>query len=242
MLIATLAHQAAIVEHVLGRRPPVANVEREQVATIAAPFDLPLEVGVPPEVIDINHHADVGEPQFVAHVVRLAQRVDRTATVGVHRVERFDSQLHAGLLGMIGHGRDPVADLLPTLRERHTRDRAADEDQDRSAQPLAFVNGTPVVVDGRLASRLIRRRKKKPPLATLTISSPASFAILPQTTGSRPSSHCRQTVIPFTPAAAYFSIASSIDQGVVVIVWMHRREKSVNGSAGIFDSFDSNTT
>jgi len=42
----------------------------------------------------------------------------------------------------------------------------------------------------------------------------------------------RQTVMPFTPAAANFAADVSIAHGFVVIVWMQSRDRSRNGAAG----------
>jgi len=47
---------------------------------------------------------------------------------------------------------------------------------------------------------------------------------------SLPASVSRQTVIPFTPAAANLDAEVSIDHGLVVIVWMHRRERPGSGA------------
>ena len=44
-----------------------------------------------------------------------------------------------------------------------------------------------------------------------------------------PASASRQTVMPFTPAAAKFLADSSMAQGFVVMVWMQSLDRSVIG-------------
>lgn len=91
---AAFAHEAAVVEEVGGGGEPVADVEADD--AFAGAGDFLIEVGVPPDVIDIGGDADVGVAELVDDVVALAEGVDRAAAVGIHRVEGFDGELDAG--------------------------------------------------------------------------------------------------------------------------------------------------
>ncbi len=56
-----VAHHAAVVEQVARRHQPVADVEGEQPRAAGA-RDLRLELGIPPDVIDVDGDAERGEP------------------------------------------------------------------------------------------------------------------------------------------------------------------------------------
>ena len=66
-------------------------------------LDAGLQIRIPPDVIDVDRHAQTGlavRRELVAQRVRLRERVDAGAIRRVHRMERLDRERHAGRLRM----------------------------------------------------------------------------------------------------------------------------------------------
>ena len=96
-----IAHHAAIVEDVLGRHQPVADVKRQQ-AILAGARDLRQQLRVPPDMIDVE---------------RDAERAGALGIETVADVERLLGRVHAGAVGRIGR-------MQRLDRERHVRPRS----------------------------------------------------------------------------------------------------------------------
>ena len=110
-----VAHHAAVVEDVLGRHQPVADVKREQ-AILSGARDLRHQFRIPPDVIDVERdaeHAGALRIEPVADVERLLRRVHAGAVGGIHRMQRLDRERHVGLLRVFQHLGDAVVDLRP---------------------------------------------------------------------------------------------------------------------------------
>jgi hypothetical protein len=82
--------------------------------------DFLIEMGVPPDVIDVCGDADVWcrlLTELVDDVVALAEGVDGAAAVGIHGVEWFDGELDAGGCGVVDECGDAVGDLFAVFGE-----------------------------------------------------------------------------------------------------------------------------
>src|SRR5581483_3805873 len=88
---------------------PVADVEAEDVA--GGSGDLRIHLGVPPDVIDIDDHADAIGVETANHCVHLGERHDDRAFGGVHRVQRFDAEFDAALKRVREQGGDRCFDV-----------------------------------------------------------------------------------------------------------------------------------
>ena len=118
--------------------------------------DLAREVGIPPDVIDVDRDADAFA-QLVAEVVGLRERVHAGAVGGEHRMQRLDRERHA-CLPRIGQQRgEPsrtcrarVGDVARALRQP-----ADHEDEALRADGGGFVDGAAVVVERRAAPGVV---------------------------------------------------------------------------------------
>ncbi len=63
-------------------------------------LDLELELGVPPDVVGIDHHPDLRGIEALGQIERLRQRDHHRALGDHHRVQRLDPQPHAVLDGV----------------------------------------------------------------------------------------------------------------------------------------------
>ena len=120
-------------------------------------FDLLLQFGVPPDVIQVHRHAERAaglRVEQVADIQRLLQRVDAGAVCRVHRVQRFDGQRHGAFACVVQQGGNAFGDLLARTSEaavrgcagQRTRQAADHQHQTRRAQRAGFVERTAVVV------------------------------------------------------------------------------------------------
>ncbi len=89
-----VAHHAAVEQHVGGVGEPVAEmVAGDPVAAEAA--ELRPEAEVPPDVVDVDGHADDRVADALADVDRVAHRHEAGAVAAIDRVQRFERELHA---------------------------------------------------------------------------------------------------------------------------------------------------
>ena len=126
-------------------------MERKQCADFSAAGDFLLEIGIPPQVINIRGDAYVGRSELFAHVVGLTEGVHRRAAVGIHGMKRLDAELHAGCGAVVEHGGDAVGDLLTGFRQRLTGDRAAYENDEGRTKFVSLGDGAAIVIDRCLA-------------------------------------------------------------------------------------------
>ena len=141
---AAFAHQAAVVEHVGGRRHPIAHVKADD--ALACAFDFLFESGVPPDVVDVSGNADPFVANSVEHVVALTYGVYCAAAVGIHGVQWFDGELHADLAGVINEGCDAFGNVFAILDEAEFWLGAANEHDLWRADSSGFVECLNVVV------------------------------------------------------------------------------------------------
>ena len=80
---AAIAHQCAIVQHVASRDSPIAQVVAEQSFLLAQQFDFLLQIGIPPNVIDVDRNADQRMIQLLANLAGLGDAIDAAAIGGV---------------------------------------------------------------------------------------------------------------------------------------------------------------
>ena len=87
-----IAHHAAVVENVLGRHQPVADVKRLE-AILSGAFDLRQHIRIPPDVVDVERNAEQAGPvgiKRVAKIERLFCGVDAGAVGGIGGMQRLD--------------------------------------------------------------------------------------------------------------------------------------------------------
>src|SRR5258708_9203347 len=143
-----VAHHRAVEQEVARRPQPVADVEGEDTTLMGAGAgNLRLETRIPPGVINVDVDAEPGAER-VAEIVGLGQRVDASAVGGVHRVERLDGQLHAGLSRVRQQRGDAVADDPAGAGDvaRAGGEAADDEHQALRADRRRLLDGAAVVV------------------------------------------------------------------------------------------------
>src|SRR3546814_14113189 len=79
---------------------PYTTLVRSQHA-FGRPVDLRLQLRVPPNVINVNSHAEMAvgraTAQRIADVERLAQRVHAGAIGSIHRMQRFEDRKSTSL-------------------------------------------------------------------------------------------------------------------------------------------------
>src|SRR5690606_36337784 len=100
-----VAHHAAVVEHVAGGHHPVADMVGEDALHAASALDGALEIGVPPDVVDVDGDADGLSKRF-ADVERLIDGVHAGPVGRIHRMQGLDGNADAGGLGVGQHGGD----------------------------------------------------------------------------------------------------------------------------------------
>src|SRR5260370_8818840 len=71
-----VAHHAPVEQKIGGRKEPVVDVIGENF--FSCPRDLSREVGIPPDLIIIDHDADA-LPKLLAEAIRLRERVTSTS-------------------------------------------------------------------------------------------------------------------------------------------------------------------
>ena len=194
-----------------------------------AAADFALQIGVPPQVVDVDNDADERRVDAGADVVGLGHRVDGGAAVRVERMQRLGTpQLYSRGLGMGQHGLDPVPDLAAADIQGLTGHGAADENDQGRAEGGGLVDGAAVVVEGFLARRGRLRREEAAPAQRDDIPIPAARIRLPAAAMSRPSRASLQTVMAATPwGTEAFDRRFEWARGLVVIVWMQSRFKSI---------------
>ena len=148
-------------------------------------------------------------------------------------MQGLDRQFDAGPFGVVEQGRDRVGDLPPRGLQGLARHGTAHQHEQGGTERCGLAHRAPILVHGGLPAGRIPGGKETTATERNDVDSRCRVPRHPPGPTSRPSNHCRQTVIPRTPAAAYRSVASSIDQGRVVIVWTHSREKSASGRAAM---------
>ncbi len=154
-----VAHHAAVHQHVLHGHQPIGDVETDDPPGGAG--ELLVEVGVPPDVIDVGHDADGRGIEPLHQATRLAQRGDAGALGRERGVHRLDPQTHAALRRVWDEPGDAVRDHA-TRRGDVSLGRGrrpAHQDEDLRAQRRRFVHRPAVVLDPRLPLRVARRRK-----------------------------------------------------------------------------------
>ena len=144
-----VAHHAAIVEEIGGRREPVADVEAEQPAR-RNPGKRALELGVPPDVIDVDRDAQP-RAEFFAQRVGLRHGVDAGAVRRVHRMQRLDCESHPARPRVIEDACDPFLDQAARRGDvlAAFRQPAHDQHQALRRKRRRLVDGAPVLVDRR---------------------------------------------------------------------------------------------
>ena len=230
---AALAGQTAIQQQILGGRLPVADVEGEQVAAAPAAQDLLAQLGIPPQVVHVDRHADVRRTDGLGDVVGLAHGVDRRAIVGVHRVQRLDGQLDVGRLRVGQHRLDAGADLIARLGQRLARHRPAHQHHHRRAHRRGLVDGPAVVVERLGPARLLAVREEPAPTQRHDLQ-----PVAPQQRARLRRIVSGQRVPPdrdplHAGAGRSASAACSSGSGLVVMVWTHSRSRFVSGAAGL---------
>lgn len=148
---AAVAHEGAVREEVSGYDAPVADVEAGEITAFAEFFDFLFEVGVPPDVVDIDGNAYGGMVELFADVPRFGDAVDAGLVGGVHGVERFDGELDACGLSMIEAGGDAVGDLLSSHSKGRARFGPDDKDDHVGTDGGGFVEAGSVGVDRGLS-------------------------------------------------------------------------------------------
>ncbi len=163
-----VAHHAAVEQQVGGRHQPVADVEGEQALARAGALDLALELRVPPDVVDVDGHA---ERRALAassshRSLRLRQRVHAGAVGGVHRVQRLDRERHAAGARVLEQLADAVAHLLARAGEvlramRPARPSAGRRPPAPGTAPRRprLVDRAPVVVERRAPALAVGGRE-----------------------------------------------------------------------------------
>ncbi len=143
-----VAHHAAVEQQIPRRHQPVADVIGQDAAAASGAGDLALERRVPPDMIDIDGDADA-VAQRIAEIIGLGQRIDAGAVGGIHRVQRLDRQLHAGVPRIRQQRGDPVADQVARGGEiaRARRQPADHQHQAMRADRRRLVDGAAVVVE-----------------------------------------------------------------------------------------------
>ena len=113
-------------------------------------FDLPFEVRVPPDVINIGGDPDERVIESVAYLVGTGESIDRAPVIGKHGVKWIDSESD---IKLFREGKDcgnPVRDLLARRFQRLSRDGTADENDEGSSERSGFANREAVVFDRSL--------------------------------------------------------------------------------------------
>ena len=87
-------------------------METEKQTELAGQFDFLLQVGIPPDVIDIGGDADDRIADRLTHLPGLGHPVDAALVSGIHRMQRFDRQLYTRLLRIRNQCRDSFGDLF----------------------------------------------------------------------------------------------------------------------------------
>src|SRR5271165_178147 len=85
----SVAHHPAAVEYIRDWYNPVVNVEAEDVSRCAGYFRV--DRGIPPDVVYVDHDAEIPRLEQLDDCIRLAQRDDHRTICGEHWVQRFDS-------------------------------------------------------------------------------------------------------------------------------------------------------
>ncbi len=127
-----VAHQPASGEQVRGGHEPVRHVVAGDAPGRA--LDLALQLGVPPDVVGVDHHAHPLGLEALGQVERLRQRHHHRALGDHHRVQRLDAQPYA-VLGGVGEERlDALEHLAPRRLQVAVGRRPADQHQHVRAQ------------------------------------------------------------------------------------------------------------
>jgi hypothetical protein len=108
-----VAHHAAVVENVLGRHQPVADMKRQQ-AALSGARNLPQQLYVPPDVIDVEcntERAGAAGIEAIANIERLSGRVDAGAVGRIGRMQRLDCKRHPRVARVFHHLGDGFLDL-----------------------------------------------------------------------------------------------------------------------------------
>ena len=163
-----VAHHAAVVENVSGRHQPVADVKRQQ-AIFSSADNLRQQLGIPPDVIDVERDAQrAGAPRIqpVANIQRLFCGVDASAVGGIGRMQRLDRQRHLRSARVVHQLGEDIFHLRPccrdipgrrTARPRILRQSAGHQHDAGRAERLCLIDGAAVVVAHFDAMRGIRR-------------------------------------------------------------------------------------
>ena len=100
-----IAHHAAVVEHILGRHQPVADMKAEDAPSCPARAISRSRFGIPPDMIDIDADAQprsaAGPSIVLAHVERLAQQRQAVTVRRIDRMQGFERDADAELLAML---------------------------------------------------------------------------------------------------------------------------------------------
>ena len=119
--------------------------------------DLGFEIGVPPEMIGVDHDTRT-LAELLADIDRLGEQRDAAAVRRIHRVQRLDRERHAAGARMRQDRRHAV-EIAPARRldvARAGRHAAADHHEAVGADRGALVDHALVVVDQRLLSGRVR--------------------------------------------------------------------------------------
>src|SRR3989440_4732122 len=123
------------------------------------PGELLVEVGVPPDVIDVSHDADGRGVEPLRQAAPLGERRDGRALGRERGMHRLDPEPHAALGRVRGELGDAVRAQAARRRDVPAGRRPASQDEALRPQRRRFVHRPPIVLDPRLPLRGARRRK-----------------------------------------------------------------------------------
>ena len=108
--------------------------------------DLALQLGIPPDVVGVDHHSHRRGVEALGQVERLRQRDHHRALGDHHRVKRLDAQADT-VLGGVGEERlDALQHLAPRRLQVAVRRRTAHQHQHVGAQLRRLLDGDAVVL------------------------------------------------------------------------------------------------
>ena len=149
-----VAHHPAPGEHVRGGGEPVGYVVAGD-SSLGA-LDQGVEMGVPPDVVGVDHHAHVGGIEALGQLQRLREGHHHGALGDHHRVQGLDAQPHAALDGVRGERLDPLEHLPACGRQVAVGGRPAHQHEHRRAELRGLVHGGAVVRVALAAARGVR--------------------------------------------------------------------------------------
>src|SRR5579883_1045328 len=138
-----IAHHAAPIEHMGRGNQPVVDVETKDRA--ARRLDVLINRRVPPDMIDIDHHAQIGRCTSPEQVQRLAKCDDNRAISSEHGVEWLYPKLDPMLLGKRKQALQGLTDHGARSSDIPVRGRTAHQHQHVSTQFCRLLDRTKVL-------------------------------------------------------------------------------------------------